>query len=251
MLSEANSGQQLLAAEGLSVGPGRSRADVLSGVSLSLRAGELVAVVGPNGAGKSSLLRTLAGLQPPLAGTVRWGEHPLKEWPTATRARHAAVVLTEPAGDALLTVAELVALGRAPHRSPWGASDPLDTMAVTAAMTQAGVAALADRRVGRLSDGQRQRARLARALAQGTPLLLLDEPTLHLDPHGRASVLALLRALADGGRGVVVVTHEVDLAAELADCLWAVKDGRMQALAPAQWRAEAWEQHLFAGVDAR
>ena len=235
---------EVLRAEGLEVGS-RAAGTLLAGVNLTLRAGELAAVVGANGAGKTSLLRTLAGLQPARAGHVQWANRPLAQWPQAQRARLAAVVLTEAAADAGLTVAQLALLGRAPHRGPWAAPTAADRHAVSQALALAGVAPLATRRVGTLSDGQRQRARLARALAQDTPLLLLDEPTLHLDPAGRADLLALLRATAHGGRAVVVVTHEIELALAQADVLWVVQGGTVHALTAAQWQAEGWVERAF------
>ncbi len=244
----------LLEARGLAVGPTSLRAPLLRGVDVQLAAGQLAAVVGPNGAGKSTLLRTLAGLQRPLGGQVLWRGRPLDSWTAAERARLAAVVLTEAANDGLLRVSELVALGRAPTAAHWGLwqrGEPTEDPAVASALELAEISDLAPRRLMTLSDGQRQRARVARALAQGADLLLLDEPTLHLDPGGRAQLMGLLRRIASGGRAVVVVTHEVHLAETVADALWIVAEGGVRAVSAETWQRDGLAERVFARMSAR
>jgi iron complex transport system ATP-binding protein len=211
--------------DALSVGhrTGRRRPPrtVLAGACARAAAGELTVLVGPNGAGKSTLLHTVAGLLPPLAGTVRLDGADLAALPPAERARRLAVVLTERVEPGLLSVEELVALGRHPHTGPTGALRAADRAAVAAAVDAAGAGHLAGRRVAELSDGERQRVLVARALAQEPAVLLLDEPTAFLDVSARVGLLGALRRLArEDGLCVVISTHDLEPALRVADRVW-------------------------------
>ncbi|WP_218603937.1 ABC transporter ATP-binding protein [Pseudonocardia abyssalis] len=223
----------------LTVGHRRGPA-VLSGVSLDARPGELTALLGPNGAGKSTLLRTVAGLLPAVAGSVSLGGTDLPALAPAERARRVAVVLTERVDGGLLTARELVGLGRHPHTGARGTLRAADHAAVDDALAAVRAAEFADRRVGRLSDGERQRVLVARALAQAPDLLLLDEPTAFLDAPSRVSVTGLLRRLArDRGIVVVVSTHDVELALRVADRVWLLdRAGGVRTGAPADLVAD-------------
>jgi iron complex transport system ATP-binding protein len=194
---------------------------VLDGLDLDAAPGALTVLLGRNGSGKSTLLRTVAGLQRPLAGRVTLDGDDLGALTPVERARRVAVVLTERVPSGLLTAAELVALGRHPHTGPRGALRDRDEQVVDGALDAVGAAALRDRPVAELSDGERQRVLVARALAQEPRLLLLDEPTAFLDAPSRVAVTGLLARLARG-RGIVVVasTHDVDLALRAADRAW-------------------------------
>lgn len=204
----------------------RAPKSVARDLELSVSRGQLVSLLGPNGAGKSTLLRTLAGLQRPLAGRIELDGRDLYGMTAQERARHVAVVLTDRVNPGLLTGWGLVALGRAPHTGFMGTLSPSDERAVQEAVTAVGATALADRPVVELSDGERQKFMIARALAQDTPLILLDEPTAFLDAPRRVEILTLLRDLArEVGRAVIVSTHEVHLALELADTLWLMDGG--------------------------
>ena len=210
---------------GLTVGyrPRRSRKVVLAGLDTSLERGCLVGLVGPNGAGKSTLLRTVSGLQPPLAGSVRLLGRELGRMRRDEVAQQVAVVLTDRVDPGRLTVADVVALGRHPHTGWSGWLGASDRAAVIAALEAVGAGELAKRMLWELSDGQRQRVMIARAIAQAPRLLLLDEPTAFLDPPGRIRVFELLQDLAhDRGLAVVVCTHDVEVAARHADRLWVV-----------------------------
>ncbi len=221
----------VLAAHGLSAGYRLRRGEtrvVCRDVSVALGRGQMVALLGPNGAGKSTLLRTLAGLQGPLEGTVEIGGDAVPTLAPAERARRISLVLTERVLPPALPVGSLVALGRHPHTDWTGRLGETDREAVATALAQVGMEALAARPVGELSDGEKQRALIARALAQaGT--LLLDEPTAHLDLPGRLDVMRLLyRLTRDAGRAVLLITHELDLALRVADRLWLLgPDGRV------------------------
>ncbi|TWF81327.1 iron complex transport system ATP-binding protein [Pseudonocardia hierapolitana] len=215
----------MIVLDGLSVGHrvGRRRPPrtVLAGVSARAGAGELTVLVGPNGTGKSTLLHTVAGLLPPLAGTASLDGADLTALPPAERARRLAVVLTERVEAGLLSVEDLVALGRHPHTGPTGALRDTDRKVVAAAVDAAGAAHLAGRRVAELSDGERQRVLVARALAQEPAVLLLDEPTAFLDVSARVGLLGLLRRLArEDGLCVLVSTHDLEPALRVADQVW-------------------------------
>lgn len=204
----------------------RTLKPVARGLDFSVSRGQFVCLLGPNGAGKSTLLRTLAGLQKPLAGDIVLDGCDLYGLTTQERARSVAVVLTDRVNPGLLTGWGLVALGRTPHTGFMGTLAPADEHAVQEAVEAVGAVALADRPVVELSDGERQKIMIARALAQETPVILLDEPTAFLDALRRVEILTLLRDLArDARRAVIVSTHEVHLALELADVLW-LMDGR-------------------------
>ncbi len=215
----------LLAVRGLAVGyPGAAR-PVAAGLDLDLHAGELVCLLGPNGAGKSTLLRTLAGLQPPLDGRILWRGEP-RPADAQAWARRAAIVLTERVQGGNLTVHDLAALGRVPHTGWTGRLLPGDREAVERALRDAGAWDLRARLYDETSDGEKQKAMLARALAQDPALLLLDEPTAFLDLPRRVEAMRLLRRLArERGRAVLLSTHDLDLALRVADKLWLLSPG--------------------------
>jgi ABC-type cobalamin/Fe3+-siderophores transport system ATPase subunit len=207
----------------------RGPREVLHGVSLALGVGEAVALVGPNAAGKSTLVRTLAGLQAADRGEVRLEGRPLSSWSREAVARAVALVAPDEDRPPALTVRERVALGRYPHRGPFRPLTAEDEAAVDRALEQTGIAALAHRRLGTLSAGERQLAALARGLAQEPRVLLLDEPGAHLDI---GHVLALFRVL-DGvracGVAVLAVVHDLPRAAAWAPRMALLAAGRLQA----------------------
>jgi iron complex transport system ATP-binding protein len=206
---------------------------VLRGLSQGMNAGEFVALLGPNGAGKTTLLRTLAGLQAPLAGQVYLGGQPLSSLKPADTARRLAVVLTERASPGLLTALELVCLGRTPHTGFLGRLEAGDRRKAAEALELVGAEPLAGRLFNKLSDGERQKVMLARALAQEPQVILLDEPTLHLDVRHRLEVMAILRRLCrEQGIAVMASLHDVDLALRLADTVGLVQEGGMTAWGP-------------------
>ena len=190
----------------------------LNGVSFSLNSGEVLAVIGPNGAGKTSLLRALSGIQPAESGQMLLDGRDVAKLSPVERARWMAVVPQARQLPALFTGHQTVILGRTPHINWLGRTLPQDEAAVHQAMQRTGTLELAERRVDELSGGEQQRLLLARALAQGSPLLLLDEPTTHLDLHYQISLMDNIRSLAhDDGLAVLLVTHDLHLVARYSN----------------------------------
>jgi len=246
--------RSLLRARGLVVGHARvrRRRTVIEDLDLSLRAGELVCLLGRNGSSKSTLLRTLTGLLPPLAGQVELQGRDLARCSPRQRARRLAAVGPAPAPIGPITVAETVALGRYPYTRWHGRLTPVDRRAVAAAMASVGIEALVQRRVETLSDGERQKTMVARALAQEAEILVLDEPTAFLDITARAELMLTLAALAARGRAVVASSHDLDLALRHAGILWLIDRGRLQVGAPrALLQDGSLERAFGAGVAPR
>ncbi|MFC4332051.1 heme ABC transporter ATP-binding protein [Streptomyces andamanensis] len=219
-------GQVLAEAEGLRVRLGAR--EVLRGVDVRVRAGEVLALVGPNGAGKSTLLGALAADLPAAAGVVRVHGRPVREWSAPELALRRAVLPQSAELSFPFPVAEVVRMGRAPHP----ASPAEDEAAVTAAMAATEVSAFAGRPFPALSGGERARVAFARVLAQHAPLLLLDEPTAALDLRHQELVLRLCRERAAAGDAVVVVLHDLGLAAAYAHRVAVLAAGRVAADGP-------------------
>lgn len=203
--------------------------EVLRGVDLALQPG-WTAIVGPNGAGKSTLLRVLAGLLAPDAGEVHLDGRELHQWPLDARARHLAWLAQQMDTSGELRVQDVVMLGRLPHLGLMGTPGAADHVAVAQAMAQTECSGWAARRLSALSGGERQRVLLARALAVQAPVLLLDEPTTHLDPPHQVALVRLMMRLgrSDPPRAVVSVLHDLPLALS-ADHLVVLAAGQVQA----------------------
>lgn len=213
---------------------GYTRRHVLAeGLSLSAPEGEAIALLGRNGVGKSTLLRVVAGIGRPLSGGVVLDGRDLAAMAPRERACRVAFVTTEPVAVAHLRVHEVVAMGRAPYTGWWGGLSAEDERIVGEALERVGLSAFRDKRMDRLSDGERQRAMIARALAQDTPLVLLDEPTAFLDLPNRYRMALLLRRLAhDMGKTVIYSSHDLSTAVQLCDMLWVMTAGGIAAGAP-------------------
>ncbi len=215
--------EPLLSAKGLAIGyPGRKRAAVLAqGLELHLRPGEFTCLLGPNGAGKTTLLRSLSGALPPLSGNIQLQGHDLAGIAPRERARRIGVALSGTAPAGWMEARALVALGRHPYSGWLGRLDGKDRERIEWALEAVGATALAGRKIAELSDGERQKVIIARALAQETPVLLLDEPTAHLDLPNRIETMALLRRLAQECKmAILLSTHDLELALQQADRLW-------------------------------
>ncbi len=206
---------------------------VLQGVSLDVKPGQTTVLIGPNGAGKTTLLRTLSGTLPPIHGQVTWQGHDVLTLSPQKRARLLAVVPQARQLPATFTVRQAVALGRTPYLGWLGSLGPRDHRIVTRALRLTDLEPLADRLLGHLSGGEQQRVLLARALAQETPVLLLDEPTTHLDLHHQLRILTLVRRLArEEGLAVLMVLHDLNLAARFADEIALLHQGHLVAQGP-------------------
>jgi len=207
---------------------GGGRRAVLRGLDLTVEAGELVALVGPNGSGKTTLLRAIAGTLPAEAGRVALFGRPIADWRRVELARRVAVLPQALALPDGFRVAELVEMGRAPHATRWLGSSTQDAEAVERAMADADALDLAERHADELSGGERQRVLVAMALAQEPELLLLDEPTLHLDIAHQAALLAsVARLQARRGLTVIAVLHDLNLAIAHAPRVAALGAGRI------------------------
>ena len=217
----------LLAVEDVRVTLGGTRA--LDGVSLELNAGELLGLVGPNGAGKSTLLRAVTDVVSFEGGGIEIGGRSLASTPRSELARRVAVVQQLPEAPAAMRVADLVLLGRHPHLGLLGRESARDHAIAFDAMHRAGCEQFAGRALGTLSGGERRRVFIARALAQQPSLLLLDEPTANLDPQAQGEIFALLRQLVADGAGVLVVVHDLTLAAAYCERVVLLDGGRVVA----------------------
>lgn len=203
-------------------------------LELSITPGEVVMLMGPNGSGKSTLMHTMAGLLTPLSGEVIISGKPLSSLKMKELARLLSLVLTEriPAGN--MSISDIVAVGRYPYTGFRGSLRPEDKVVIREALTACHLDGMQERLYSTLSDGEKQRVMIARALAQETPLILLDEPTAHLDLPSRLEVTTMLRTLARSlGKSILISTHELDLALGWADTIWLMdRAGEIVSAAP-------------------
>lgn len=220
-----------LTATGLSIGyshKGQANC-VADALNLALKAGEFICLLGPNGAGKSTLIRTLAGMQAPLSGSLKLQDQTFHSIPPRERARMISVVLTEALPIGMMDAYSLVALGRHPYSGWLGGLNEADKGRIQWALQAVGAEGLEERQIAELSDGERQKISIARALAQEAQVMLLDEPTAFLDLPRRVELMSILRNLAHREHmGLLLSTHDLDLALRFADRLWMITtDGKL------------------------
>lgn len=225
------------------------------GISFTARKGEMVALIGPNGAGKSTLLRTICGFHKILAGDCLYYGFPLNKFAPKELAGMISFVSTENIRVANMSVADLVAYGRFPYTNWLGKLSDADHHKVTDAMDKAGLTPLAHRMVTHISDGERQRAFIARAVAQDTPLIILDEPTSFLDVSNKYEIFHLLHQLAhQDGKTIVLSTHDMNIALREMDKLWLMPESENLEGAPEDAVLNGWINRLFSnnriGFDA-
>ncbi len=221
--------QELIRTSDLSIGyPGRDGSGVLHAhIDVRLMAGEFACLLGPNGSGKSTLLHTITGFLPALAGEVFINGHTLRSIRERELAHLISLVLTERVFVSNMTVFDLVSLGRAPYTGFFGRLTNKDKTLVKEAIAAVGLEGFDGRLLTAMSDGERQKAMIAKALVQETPLILLDEPTAFLDLPSRIEIMHLLRKLAhERGKGILLSTHDLDLALQMADKMWLLAPGR-------------------------
>lgn len=228
--------ETILHTENLSIGyTGKSASrTIAANVHLSFDQGKLISLVGANGIGKSTLLRTVTGIQRPLSGKVWLHGHDIHEMAPLQLAQKLSVVLTEKLPPSNLTVFELVALGRQPYTNWIGKLTDGDRAKIAQALELAQLTDIADKKHYEISDGQLQKVLVARALAQDTPLIILDEPTTHLDLLHKVSLFRLLKKLAqEAGKCILFSTHDIDLAIQLSDEMVVMASGNVFQDTPA------------------
>ncbi len=218
---------------------------VMQGINAELRQGELVSLLGPNGVGKSTLLRTLSAFLPPLAGDIRIGDKRLSQLSTRERSQLIGVVPTERTSVQHMTVRNMVGMGRTPYTGFWGGLNDEDRRVVEDAMQKTGIAHLQHRYINTLSDGERQKVMIAKAVAQETPIILLDEPTAFLDYPSKVEMMRMLLRLAHGMQKTIFLsTHDVEMALQLSDRVWLMEEGHITAGTPRQLAQDGYIAHF-------
>ncbi len=211
----------------LAVGYGSKQDALHQNVSFQVQRGEFICLLGPNGAGKSTLIKTLSGFLKPVDGAVFYGGYSLKNLSEAKRAKMVSVVLTERISVPNLTVFELVSLGRTPYTGFFGKLTEEDVTKVNHAIEVVGLHDYLYKHLDRMSDGERQKAMIAKALVQETPFIILDEPTAFLDLPAKLEIMQLLARLSrDNNRGIFLSTHDLEMALQIADKICLLAKGR-------------------------
>ena len=225
----------------LSVGYTASQA-LVSDVNVELQSGQLHCLIGRNGIGKSTLLKTLTGFLPKLSGNLLLDGQGIETFTQQALARKISIVLTQKPDVQNLTVAEVIGLGRSPYTGFFGKLRSKDCAVVDDAIRSVGIEPLRHRMIQTLSDGERQKVMIAKALAQETPIILLDEPTAFLDFPSKAETFQLLRSMAhEKDKLIVLSTHDLELAVRFADCLLEVEEGSLHTVTAAEVRQEMQE----------
>ncbi len=210
----------------LTIGYKNSGKSVLSNININESEGNFISLLGENGSGKSTLLKTLTGLLKPISGEIELGNHSLTTLATRERSKILSVVLTERYISGNLSVEELVSMGRYPYQS-WNIKmTEEDTKIVNEALEKCELEDIRTESIHELSDGQKQKALIARAVAQNTTFLFLDEPTNHLDIKNKYTIIKLLKELSTQGKKILMTTHDIDLASKFCDQLWLIDKER-------------------------
>ncbi len=206
---------------------------VATGMNAAIRSGELTCLLGRNGIGKSTLLRTLSAFQPKLEGDVLINGNPIESYTDKELSHLIGIVLTEKPDVQNMTAEELVGMGRSPYTGFWGTLNDDDNKIVSEAIRLVGIESLQGRMVHTLSDGERQKVMIAKALAQQTPIIYLDEPTAFLDFPSKVEMMQLLHRLAvEEKKTIFLSTHDVELSLQLADCIWLMEPGLLSVGTP-------------------
>lgn len=212
---------------------------IASSICASLQVDDLTCLIGANGVGKSTLLRTLAGFQPALDGEILIQDKSLSDFSAQELAREISIVLTSKTDHAQLSAEEIVGIGRSPYTGFWGTLSAADKQIVASALQETGIQHLAQRNISKLSDGERQKVMIAKALAQQTRIIILDEPTAFLDFPSKIETLQMLRRLAhEQYKSILLSTHDVELALQLSDRLWLMEESRFSIGTPKELAAD-------------
>lgn len=221
----------------LSVGYSLSH-PVISDINLELRSGQLACLIGENGIGKSTLLKTLTGFLPKMKGSLLLGNRDIESFSQRELARQVSIVLTQKPDVQNLTIEEIIGLGRSPYTGFFGRLRAEDRKVVDDAIATMGIEKLRGRMIQTLSDGERQKVMIAKALAQETPIILLDEPTAFLDFPSKAETFQSLQRMAhERDKLILLSTHDLELAVRFADSLLEVKKGTLQAVSATEVKA--------------
>ena len=204
---------KLIHTQSLAIGyiEGRTNKVLQENINLSLSSGEIISLMGQNGVGKTTFIKTLSGLHKRISGSVYHQDRLIDEFSKSSLAKQISVVLTEKPFAAHLSVIELIALGRHPYSNWLGRLSTSDKQAIDLAISQTNIDYLARKKLYQLSDGQFQKVMIARALAQETDLIILDEPTAHLDLSNKIEIMLLLKSIAGSGKGVLIATHDLQV----------------------------------------
>lgn len=245
-----NTNQQhsILKTDELSIGyqNKKEQTNIASNINIALKKSELIGLVGANGVGKSTLLRTLTKVQPKLSGNIFLNNKPLETYTNIDLSKQMSLVLTEPIASKNLTVFEVVALGRQPYTNWVGNLSQKDVAIVNNAINQTNINNLKNKKCYELSDGQLQKVMITRALAQDTQLIILDEPTTHLDMYHKAYILKLLQKLVkETGKTILFSSHEIDLAIQLCDSMIVMKNNEVVSQTPCNLIKEGVFTDLF------
>jgi cobalamin transport system ATP-binding protein len=243
-------GEHIMELDGFSIGFQQGEA-LLDSLRLTVNPGEMVALIGRNGSGKSTLLKSMIGLLSPLAGECLLEGRPFGDYSLPERARRVSFVSSQLTQLPSLTVRELVALGRMPHTGWTGRLTQRDLQLIEQALNEVQMSALMERKLDCLSDGERQRAMIARAFVQDAPLMVLDEPTAFLDIPNTYDLIALLSRFRNGGRSIVYSTHDLETAMLCADKMWVIHEGSIQEGAPEDLGLSGLFDDLFASSGIR
>ncbi len=214
---------KLLETKSLSIGyesSGQSPKVLQSDINVQISSGEIISLMGQNGVGKTTFIKTLSGLLPKLKGEVLYENKPLQQLSKLDLAKRLSIVLTEKPFSQNITVVELIAIGRHPYSNWIGVLSKHDKEIIDWAITETNTNYLANKKLYELSDGQLQKVMIARALAQETDLIYLDEPAAHLDLYNKIEVMMLLRKIAKTGKGILISTHDMQVSTQLSDKLW-------------------------------
>lgn len=226
-----NTKNSILQTENLTIGYTQKKRDkiVLSKINIAIESGKLISVLGKNGIGKSTLLRTLSKVQKPISGAIYFEEKSLDSYSENTLSKKLSLVLTERLPESQLTVFELIALGRQPYTNWIDTLSPVDIEKINVAMQQTEITHLKNELFYELSDGQLQRVLIARALAQDTAVIILDEPTAHLDMHQTLNIFSLLQKLVkETNKTIIISSHEINLAIKLSDQIILMTENNLQ-----------------------
>jgi iron complex transport system ATP-binding protein len=240
--------EKILSLNSLRIGysAGKRQNILLPPLTASARRGEMIALIGKNGIGKSTLLRTIAGLQPPLGGDVVYSGKSIKEYSRNDLARTIGYISTEIVKVSNMRVYDLVALGRYPYTSWFGKIDDDSHEIITDAIEKTGMSSMAWRLVSELSDGERQKAMIARILAQDTGILVMDEPTAFLDIGSKFEILHLMHLLSqENGKTIIFSTHDLNVAMSQADKIWLIIKNQLIEGAPEDLMLQGAFEHLF------